>query len=233
MSAMHISARELLAKAESEARERVKAGKPVQLSPSPVFNAAKSEATLYLYDAIGAWYGIDPREWVPAFAAITAKTIHLRINSPGGAVLDAEAMRVAIAQHPSKVIAHIDGLCASAATGLAIAANEVEMASGGAFMIHNAWGICAGGEQEMLDYAALLRQTTGNIVATYQRRTGKPAAQIRKWMDAETWFTAEEAKSHGFVDRIFTPGQASNAADPGKAKRARALALAEISLKQI
>lgn len=226
-----LSARELLARAESEALARQKAGKPVLTSPAPSFNRAKDEVTLYLYDAIGSWYGIDPREWVPEFAAIKAKTIHLRINSPGGAVLDAETMRVAISQHPSKVIAHIDGLCASAATGLAIAANEVEMASGGAFMIHNAWGVCAGGEQEMLDYAALLRQTTGNIVQTYRARTGKPEKQIREWMNAETWFTAAEAKRHGFVDRIFTPGQASNAADPDKAKRERALQLAALQTK--
>lgn len=226
-----LSARELLNRAEAEARERVKAGKPAQLSPSPVINAAKDEATVYLFDAIGAWFGIDPKTWVPEFNAIKAKTIHLRINSPGGAVMDAEAMRVAIAQHPSRVIAHVDGLCASAATGLAIAAREVRMASGAMFMIHNAWGVCAGGELEMLDYAALLRKCTGNIVQTYKARTGKPEKQIREWMNAETWFTAEEAKRHGFVDRIFTPGQASNAADPGKERRARALALAELQAK--
>lgn len=226
-----LSARELLNRAEAEARERVKAGKPAQLSPSPVINAAKDEATVYLFDAIGAWFGIDPKTWVPEFNAIKAKTIHLRINSPGGAVMDAEAMRVAIAQHPSRVIAHVDGLCASAATGLAIAAREVRMASGAMFMIHNAWGVCAGGEQEMHDYGDLLRKCTGNIVQTYRARTGKPEKQIREWMNAETWFTAEEAKRHGFVDRIFTPGQASNAADPGKERRARALALAELQAK--
>lgn len=83
----------------------------------------------------------------------------------------------------------------------------------------------------MLDYAALLRQTTGNIVQTYKARTGKPEKQIRDWMNAETWFTAEEAKRHGFVDRIFTPGQASNAADQDKAKRERALQLAALQMK--
>lgn len=229
----HLSSRELLAKAEREALARQKAGQPVMLSPAPVINAARSEATLYIFDAIGAWYGIDPREWVPMFNGIKTKTIHLRINSPGGAVLDAETMRVAIAQHPSKVIAHIDGLCASAATGLAIAANETEMASGAMFMIHNAWGVCAGGELEMLDYAALLRKCTGSIVATYMAKTGKPEKQIRQWMDSESWFTASEAKAHGFVDRVFTPGQASNSssATTSRARNERALQLAALQAK--
>ena len=225
----HLSARELLARAEREAQARVNAGQSARVSPATIYNTAKGEATAYIFDAIGTWYGIDPKTWVPDFNAIQAKTIHLRINSPGGSVLDAEAMRTAVAQHPALVIAHIDGLCASAATSLAIAAREVEMASGAMFMIHNAWGVCAGGEQEMLDYAALLRQTTGNIVGNYVAKTGKPSDQIRKWMHAETWFTAEEAKHHGFVDRIFTgtPGT-SNTAD-AKMRRNRELALLNFS----
>ena len=225
-----ISARDLLAKAEADAQARVKAGEPARLSPAPVVNAAKDEATVYIYDAIGSWYGIDPREWVPEFAAIKAKTIHLRINSPGGSVFDAQAMRTAIAQHPAKVIAHVDGMAASAATTLAIAAREVEMTSGSMFMIHNAWGAIAGGAEDMDAYADLLRKASANIAEDYIRKTRKPAAQVKAWMDAETWFTAEEAKRHGFVDRIFTPGgQASNAADPARARRDRELVLAEIS----
>ncbi|MGE4442533.1 MAG: head maturation protease, ClpP-related [Desulfomicrobium sp.] len=198
-----LSARELLAKAETEARERVKAGKPAQLSPAPVYNAAKSEAVVYIYDAIGGWFGIDPAQWVPEFNGIKAKTIHLRINSPGGSVFDAQAMKTAIAQHSSKVIAHVDGMAASAATTLAIAAREVEMTDGAMFMIHNAWGVIGGGAEDLEDYAVLLRKATDGIVKDYVRKTGKPTAQIRAWMNAETWFTASEALKHGFVDRIF------------------------------
>jgi ATP-dependent protease ClpP protease subunit len=226
-----LSARELLAKAETEARERVKAGKPAQLSPSPVINAAKDETTVYLFDAVGSWFGIDPGEWVPMFNAIKTRTIHLRINSPGGAVLDAVAMKTAVAQHPARVIAHVDGMAASAATGIAIAAREVEMTAGSLFMIHNAWGFCGGGPEAMEAYAVLLRKCTTDIVQDYRRRTGKPEKQIRAWMDAETWFTAEEAKAHGFVDRVFTPGQASNSATSSRARNERALQLAALQAK--
>jgi len=231
---MNISARELLNRAESDARARIEAGKPVRLSPETTFNAAKDEATVFVFDAIGSWYGLDPREWVPAFNAIKAKTIHIRFNSPGGSVFDAEAMRTAISQHKSKTISHIDGYAASAASTLALAADEVEISSGGMLMIHDAWCATMGRAQDLEACAVMLRKTTATIASAYALRTRKSEKQIRAWMDAETWFTAEEAKRHGFVDRIFTPGgQASNAADPNKARRARALALAEISLKQI
>lgn len=204
-----LSARELLNRAEAEAKARVQAGQPVQLSPGITYNAAKSEATVYVFDAIGGWFGIDPKAWVPEFNAIQAKTIHLRINSPGGSVFDAEAMRVAIAQHKSKTISHIDGYAASAASTLALSADEVEISSGGMLMIHDAWCATMGRAQDLEACAALLRKTTASIARTYALRTRKPEKQIRDWMTQETWFTAAEALANGFADRIFTPGQPS------------------------
>ena len=88
------------------------------------------EASIYIYDAIGSWFGIDAQEFVRSLNSITANTIHLRINSPGGDVFDARAMITAVRQHKSKIVAHIDGLAASAATGLALAADEVEISEG-------------------------------------------------------------------------------------------------------
>jgi len=240
-----ISARELLARSEREAVSRVKAGKPAQISPDTVMDAANDEATVYVYDAIGGWWGIDPKEWVPAFAAIKAKTIHLRINSPGGSVFDAEAMRTAIKQHPANVIAHVDGYAASAATGIAIAANEVEISDGAMFMIHNAWGWASGRAEELRDYADLLDKVDSSIVAAYVKKTGKDEEQVRDWMDKETWFTAAEALTHGFVDKIFEAEESDDAgkdAEPDdvaamaaqvaaeKGRRERALMLAEIGL---
>lgn len=245
-----IGHRELMARAEREAVARVKAGKPAQSSPAMTVNADTSEATAYVYSSIGGWFGIDPSSWVPEFLALDVKTIHLRINSPGGSVFDAEAMRTAIAQHPAKVIAHIDGMAASAATSVAIAADEVEMSSGAMFMIHNAWGWAMGGAKEMRDYADLLEKINGNIRAEYGRKTGKGEDQLKEWMDAETWFTAEEALTHGFVDKIFSAveesdddgNNANNATADGasgvntaggdaeRARRERALLLAEIGM---
>ena len=240
-----MGAKELLAQSEREAAARVKDGKPLHLSPAPIFDKEKDEATVYIYDAIGGWWGIDPREWVPAFAALKAKTIHLRINSPGGSVFDAETIRTAIKQHSANVIAHIDGYAASAATGVAIAANEVEISEGGFFMIHNAWGLAMGRAEELRDYADLLDKVDSSIVAAYVKKSGQEESQVRDWMDKETWFTAAEAMTHGFVDKIFEAEESDDAgkdAEPDdvaamaaqvaaeKGRRERALMLAEIGL---
>ncbi|WP_051307250.1 head maturation protease, ClpP-related [Desulfomicrobium escambiense] len=228
---VRLSARELWNRAESEALARVKNGQPAQISPGMAYNAAKDEATVFVLDAIGGWFGIDPKEWVPAFAAIKAKTIHLRVNSPGGSVFDAESMRTIVSQHPARVIAHIDGYAASAAATLVTAADEVEISSGAYIMVHDAWACGMGRAEELESCAALLRKTTAGIAAAYARRTGKPLAQVRKWMADETWFSAPEALEHGFVDKIYVPGPAASSTGTDKAKRERALQLAALQAK--
>jgi ATP-dependent Clp protease protease subunit len=175
--------------------------------PGPAaFRAAvkDDEATIYVYDAIGGWWGgVDAQEFVKELAGIKAGTIHLRINSPGGDVFDARAMQTALRQHKAKVIAHIDGLAASAATFLAMGADEIEMAEGGFWMIHNAWGFTIGNVNDHLEAAAMLEKVDGTIRADYSRKTGKPDDEVRALMDAETWMTAAEAKEAGFVDRVY------------------------------
>lgn len=163
-------------------------------------------ATVYLYDAIGSWWGIDAQQFVKDLNAIDAPVIQLRINSPGGDVFDARAIATAIRQHKAKVTAHIDGLAASAATYIALAAAEVEIAKGGFFMIHNAWTLAMGNAAELRDTAGLLDKVDASIVADYRTKTGKDEQAIKDWMAAETWFTAEEAVQHGFVDRLSDGG---------------------------
>jgi len=161
------------------------------------------EATIYLYDAIGGWYGIPAQDFVQQLNGLTASTIHLRINSPGGDVFDARAMQTAIRQHPAQVIAHIDGLAASAATFLALGANEIEISQGGFFMIHNAWALVIGNKSDMLAMATVLEKIDLAIMGDYLGKTKMNPDEMRKMMDAETWLAAEEALSHGFVDRIY------------------------------
>lgn len=162
------------------------------------------EATVYLYDIIGEdWYGgVSAKDFVPQLAALDVDTIHLRINSPGGDVFDARAMALAIQQHPAKVIAHIDGQAVSAATYVAVAADEVEIADGGFFMIHNAWTVQMGNAKDFRDQAALLDKVDASIAGDYERKTGKTSEEVLAMMAATTWMTAAEAVAGGFVDRL-------------------------------
>lgn len=108
----------------------------------------------------------------------------------------------AVRNHGAPVSTYIDGLAASAATYLALAGDIVHITDGGMFMVHNSWTLVWGNKHEMRATADLLDKIDASIAADYARKTGASAEQIVAWMDAETWFTAAEAKAAGFVDQI-------------------------------
>lgn len=165
--------------------------------------AANAEsATLYIYDVIVSdsyWGGIAAIDFIKELNAITTPVIHLRINSPGGDVFAARAMSQAIKEHPSKIIAHIDGYAASAATFPVIAADESYISNGGMFMIHNAWTIAAGNAKDFVEMASLLERTDQTLINDYIAKTGQTEDKIKSWMDAETYFFGQEAVDSGFV----------------------------------
>ena len=176
-----------------------------------------SEAEIFLYDAIvsdeleAEWFGgVAPQSFVKALREITASTIHLRINSPGGAVFGARAIEQALREHPANIIAHIDGLAASAATFVAMAADQVVMNKGALFMIHKAWTFAYGNSDELVATADLLDKIDGTLVQTYADRTKQDPKTIEEWMAAETWFTADEAVV--FADSIAEDAPKAQAA---------------------
>lgn len=83
-----------------------------------------------------------------------------------------------------------------------MACDQVEITQGAGFMIHNAWTIAIGNKADMSDVAALLGKIDAGLANDYARRTGKGVDDIVALMDAETWFTADEAKENGFADSV-------------------------------
>lgn len=172
-------------------------------------DAGADSATIYLYDMIVDtddeaewWGGVSPQAFVKALNAMTAPTIHLRVNSPGGSVFAARAMEQAIREHPSNIVAHVDGLAASAASFLIMSAGQIEAAPGAFIMIHKAWTIAWGNSDDLVTTAGLLDQIDASLVKTYAARTGQEPDEIAGWMKAETWFEADRAVELGFADRV-------------------------------
>lgn len=165
--------------------------------------------TIYLYDVIDPYFGVDAQQFNKQLLALQGKSVTLRINSPGGDVFDGRAIATAIAQH-GDVTVMIDGLAASAATYVAIAAKEVQMAEGAFFMIHNAWTLAYGNKEDLTNTANLLDKIDQSIINDYAKKTSQDIAQLTDWMNKETWFTAEEALANGFVDAVFTGNDINN-----------------------
>lgn len=165
-------------------------------------NKSEKEASVYIYDEISKW-GVNAAEFVKQLNEITAKTIKLYINSPGGNVFDGVTIYNALKRHSSKIYVTIDGLAASIASVIALAGDTVDIASNGMMMVHRAWTYGYGNANDLRGMAATLDKIdSGVIVSTYQAKTGMEESDLIKLMDAETWLTAQEAKEYGFVDTI-------------------------------
>ena len=180
--------------------------------PKPPSNASTA-TDIYLYDVIGDWYGVSASDFVEAVKSADNGAFTLHINSPGGDVFDARTIATVIKSHPAKVTAVIEGVCASAATYVALAADEVKMADGALFMIHNAWTLALGNADDMDYTAALLRKVDSSILDDYVAKTGKDREEIAAAMAAETWYDANEAKEFGFVDEVLHAKAAKNTWD--------------------
>jgi ATP-dependent Clp protease, protease subunit len=180
---------------------RIENRSPFQRKKPEIVNKA-DETTLYLYDEISFW-GINAKDFIKDLDGIKSGTIHLRINSPGGSVFDGTTIFNALKQHKSKVIVHIDGLAASISSIIAMAGDEIQMAKNAFFMIHEPWSMVIGSSEDMRKEADLLDKVRGTIANTYMDKSGKDESEILAYMEAETWFTADEAMEAGFIDSIY------------------------------
>lgn len=131
--------------------------------------------------------------------------ITVRINSPGGVVTEAIAIRTALLKHPAKKIIDIEGCCDSAATLIAcMPGARVRMAKGGEYMIHCCSCGARGNAEKMLSCYNSMVQTDKDMAAIYAERTGMTEDECMALMKAETWYGAQEAMDAGFVDEIIT-----------------------------
>jgi len=183
-------------------------------------SASGEETEILLYGEIGG-FGISAESFVATLKQVPADShINLRIYSPGGSVLDGNVIFGALGRHKGGVTTHIDGLAASMASVIALAGSPVKMASNALYMIHNVTGSAYGDSEDIRKTADLLDKVQETMVSTYAKKTKMPKAEIIALMDAETWFTAKEAKKMGFVDEITNDMKMAASFDLSKFKNA-------------
>lgn len=171
------------------------------------------EAELYVYDVIGDWgFGesVSARQFVSDLAALpqSVRRITLHVNSPGGSVFDAVAIANSLRAHKADVEVKIEGLAASAATIVAMAGKQIQIAENAMMMIHDPYAIAVGGAKDMRAQADALDRVRDSIVATYRWHSELSPDQISTMMEDVTWMSADEAVANGFATKV---GPAANA----------------------
>lgn len=188
-------------------RRRARAMQGGPRAEAPTASMDGTTATIRLYDPIdswGEWWGLSAKEFASVIDGLPPGTteIRLHINSPGGEVFEAVAISNLLRAHPARVVVVVDGIAASAASFIAVTADETIMAPHSELMIHDAWGVCVGNAAEMIAMAATLEGLSANIASMYAAKAGGDIATWRAAMTAETWYSAEEAVAAGLADRV-------------------------------
>jgi hypothetical protein len=97
-----------------------------------------------------------------------------------------------------------------------LAGKKRKMAANSFFMIHNPTAMTGGEASEIRKTADLLDKIQSQLVDIYVtaiEKSGKlidgsretTAKKVTKWVENETWFTADEALQYGFIDEITEP----------------------------
>jgi ATP-dependent protease ClpP protease subunit len=169
--------------------------------------AEDKTAEIYIYDEIGtSWWGeetVSAKSFVDELKALgEVDTITLRINSPGGDVFDGVTIHNAIKTHKATVTAHVDGLAASAASYIAMAADKIIMPANSFLLIHGASGFAFGNEDDMRATADDLGRINKSLTATYVARAKSTTTKVAALMKEDRLMTADEAKTLGFADEV-------------------------------
>lgn len=157
--------------------------------------------------------GFTPADVAQALSLHGDADITARLNSGGGVAFDGMAIYSLFRAHAlggGKVKIIIDGVAASAASLIAMAGDAIEMRAGAMMMIHDATGITWGTAEDHEKSRAMLDKLSAQYARVYSARAGKPEAEIRDLMLAETWFTAAEAVATGLATGVL--GEAALAA---------------------
>jgi ATP-dependent protease ClpP protease subunit len=131
--------------------------------------------------------------------------IKVRINSPGGSLVEGVAIYNALRGSGRRVVVTVDAMAASAASIIAMAGDEIVMADGATMMIHDPYAMVAGDSEALREYADVLDMQRDQMAGIYAKRTGLPVDEIIILMKAETYMSAAEAVERGFATRVAEP----------------------------
>ena len=141
-----------------------------------------------------------------ALEEANGEDVDVDINSGGGNVFAGSEIYSALRAYPGNVKIHVVGLCASAASVIAMAGYS-DMSPTAQMMVHNV-SMWESGDYHAHDKASEILQTANRaIAAAYVTKSGMDEKEALKLMDKETWLTAQDAVDYGLIDEIAETNQ--------------------------
>ncbi len=181
----------------------------------------KTEITIY--GPIGSYWFMDSTSASDIKRVLKdndSKEITINLNSGGGDAFDGIAIYNQLKRHAknngAKIIVNVDGFAASAASIIAMAADELNMNTGTMMMIHEASTFSWGTKKEIKATLNSLEGLDSSIADIYMTRFKGERSEIETFIENETWFTVDEAVAIGLADEKVVREEASD--DPEEFK---------------
>lgn len=171
-----------------------------------IVDKEKREATVSLYGTIGE--EVPGNQVALDIAAMDGQvdTINILVNSNGGDVLQGLSIVSAILSAKAFIHARVNGIAASMAAVITVAADRVTMQDYAKLMVHDPF--YAGTEGgKMTDKERKALESVADTLRTILSRRGCGKGKIAKLMSDETWFTADEAVAAGLADEVAHTGR--------------------------
>ncbi len=176
---------------------------PVKQSSTNVENLATEGVEIKLYGPVGYADSSAANIVNEIDKAPQNQVINLRINSPGGDFYDGATIYNALKDAPNTVHAYIEGMAASAASFIAMAADKVFAYPYSSMMIHEPSAAVKGSERDMRIIADNLSEIKAMLVDAYNRRMKAARDEVEAMVSRTTWFTAEQSVAAGLADEIY------------------------------
>lgn len=167
-------------------------------------NVSGENAKLWVYEDIGGFFGgISANDMRLALSEVDdSMPLDVHINSGGGDYFEGIAMHSLLTNRDGVVNVFVDGLAASAASLIAMAGQNIEMAAGSQMMIHEVRAGFYGTAGEFRNLAETMDSSNDDIVGLYKKRWNGTDKELRAALAAETWMNAETAVKFGLADKI-------------------------------
>lgn len=193
--------------------------------------AAEAPNTIGIFEGIGEQWdgsGMTAKRMSGILRSIGAKDVTVSINSPGGDFFEGIAIYNILREHDGKVVVRIPGLAASAASIIAMAGDEIQIAKAGFLMIHNAWSVVVGNRHDLKDAIKVLEPFDAAMADVYASRSGMEVRKVEKMMDSDTWIAGSDAVQMGLADALLPADSKASAA--AASPRVMALRRMELAL---
>lgn len=168
----------------------------------PIEAKAGKSTDIHIYDEIGV-NGVSAKSFLEDLKGLKGRDITVHINSTGGDVFQGQAIYTALKNYTGKVTVKIEGLAASMATIISLAADKVEMTANSLFMIHSPMSNVFGNKAQMRKQINALEKVETTMLSVYKAKTNISEDEIEQMMARETWLSAQEALELGFIDEVL------------------------------